>query len=75
MRWRVLLVAGLFFLNMRCTAQWVAGGYLGEAHTLNSGLAIRQPALGRLAAGDGKSRLNLGLEGLRAISSLKLVSQ
>jgi hypothetical protein len=46
MRWRVLLVAGLFFLNMRCTAQWVAGGYLGEAHTLNSGLAIRQPALG-----------------------------
>jgi hypothetical protein len=40
------LVVVLFCLNLRCTAQWIAGGYIGEAHTLNSGLTIRQPALG-----------------------------
>jgi len=45
MRWRVLLIAALFSLNLRCGAQWIAGAYIGEAHTLNSGLTIRQPAL------------------------------
>jgi hypothetical protein len=42
-RWPVLVV--VFCLNLHCGAQWIAGAYIGEAHTLNSGLTIRQPAL------------------------------
>jgi lipid A oxidase len=44
-RWPGLLVVVLVCLNLRCTAQWLAGGYIGGAHTLNSGLMVRQPAL------------------------------
>jgi hypothetical protein len=43
-RWLAFIVV-LFCLNLRSTAQWVAAVYIGEAHTLNSGLAIRQPTL------------------------------
>jgi hypothetical protein len=42
-RWPALIV--VVCLNLHCRAQWIAGGYIGEAHTLNSGLTIRQPAL------------------------------
>lgn len=46
MRWPAPLLVVLFCLNLRCTAQWIASGYIGAAHTMNSGLTIRQPALG-----------------------------
>lgn len=45
-RWPALFVVVLICLSLRCAAQWIAGGYIGGAHTLNSGLTIRQPALG-----------------------------
>lgn len=33
-------------LSLRAAAQWIASGYAGAAHTMNSSLTIRQPALG-----------------------------
>jgi len=45
-RWHGPLLAVVCCLSLRATAQWIAGGYAGAAHTVNSSLTIRQPALG-----------------------------
>jgi lipid A oxidase len=42
-RW--LALVAVFCLDLHCGAQWIAGAYIGEAHTLNSALTVRQPAL------------------------------
>jgi hypothetical protein len=42
-RFSILLI--VFCISLRCTAQWSLAGYIGQAHTLDSSLAIRQPAL------------------------------
>jgi hypothetical protein len=40
-----ILVVAVSSLSLPSAAQWTLGGYIGQAHTQNSGLAIRQPAL------------------------------
>jgi hypothetical protein len=45
-RWHGSLLVIVCSLSLRAAAQWIATGYAGAAHTVNSSLTIRQPALG-----------------------------